>query len=117
MIWFFIWGICPWNNASEAAQVAEAAHADHGHEEEADHSHHASKGIEHSCSGSISFSKNNLKTYLSLCLAISSQNLLVLINPATGLSRAHGFLKLLFERNTLPKLLTEFYQLYSIYRI
>lgn len=116
MIWFCIWGICPWNSSSEAAQVAEAAHAEHGHEE-TDHTHHASKGIEHSCSGSISFSKNNLKTDLPRCQAISGQDLLLLINPVVGLSQAHGFLKLLFERNTLPKLITEFYQLYSIYRI
>lgn len=116
MIWFFIWGICPWNNSSEAALIVDAAHANHGHAE-TDHAHHASKGIEHSCSGSISFSKSNLKTEQSLFHATCSQDLLLLTNPATGLSQAHRFQKLLIERNTLPKLLTEYYQLYSVYRI
>ena len=33
------------------------------------------------------------------------------------LNQSHGCQKPLFERSVLPKLLTEYYQLYSIYRI
>ncbi|HIE66308.1 MAG: hypothetical protein ABGX83_09420 [Nitrospira sp.] len=55
-VWFFVWGICPWDNASVAAQPLVATHAGHGHQE-MDDTHHTSKGVEHSCVGAISLSK------------------------------------------------------------
>ena len=116
IVWFWVWGICPWNSASAAAQVVEAAHADHGHHG-VDDTHHASKGTEHSCSGAISFSKSNLKADQSLCHSAVTQDLSLLTDPAGPLNPIDGYLKPIFERNTLPKLLTEYYQLYSVYRI
>jgi len=52
LVWFFVWGICPWDNNSAAAQPIMATHAGHGHQE-MDDTHHASKGVEHSCVGAI----------------------------------------------------------------
>lgn len=116
LVWFWIWGICPWNDASLPAQVLDGSHAEQGHHG-VDDTHHASKGTEHSCSGSISFTQNNLKTDQTLCLSFSKENITPSIDPAMTLSHTHGFLRPLFERNTLPKLLSEFYQLYAVYRI
>lgn len=116
LVWFWIWGICPWNDASLAAQVLEASHTKQGHHG-VDDTHHASKGTEHSCSGSISFTQNNLKTDQTLCLSFSKEHVPLSIDPAIILSRTLGFLRPIFERNTLPKLLTAFYQLYAVYRI
>lgn len=115
IVWFFIWGICPWNSSSAVAQPAEAAHAAHGHHG-MDDTHHASKGTEHSCSGAISYSQNNLKTDQAL-LASSPTQVPTLTDPTVSSNQNSGFFKLVIERSTLPKIMTEFYQLYSIYRI
>lgn len=115
IVWFWVWGICPWNNTSAAVQVAEAAHSEHGHHG-IDDTHHASKGTEHSCSGSISFSKSNQKTDQMLCYSTFTRDLSLLTDSAHP-NQIHRYLKPLFERNTLPKLLTEYYQLYAVYRI
>ena len=56
LVWFFVWGVCPWDDNSAAAQTLITAHAGHGHQG-MDDTHHASKGGEHSCSGSASLSK------------------------------------------------------------
>ncbi len=56
LLWFFVWGVCPWDNNSAAARTLITAHAGHGHQE-TDDTHHASKGGEHSCSGSASLSE------------------------------------------------------------
>lgn len=56
LVWFFIWGICPWDNASAVAQPLNAAQARHGRQE-MDDTHHASKGITHSCTGPVSIFK------------------------------------------------------------
>jgi hypothetical protein len=113
IVWFWVWGICPWNNA--AAPTVEGPRTEQSHHG-VDDTHHASKGTEHSCSGSISFTKTDLKAASSLYHTISTQEV-SLISPAMSVDQIDRFLKPLIERSTLPKLLTEFYQLYSIYRI
>ncbi len=112
IVWFWVWGICPWNN-SAAAETVEAAQT--GHRHGVDETHHASKGTEHSCSGSISFTQNHLKAPSELRDAVFTPWALpVRSGPESGLV---PILKPLFERSTLPKRLTEYYQLYSVYRI
>lgn len=118
-VWFFIWGICPWNSASSVAQAAQAAHAEHGHHGEADDTHHASKGTEHSCTGSISYSIK-VKHDRPPDDSTPIQDLISPVLPAdraVSLRRGDGLPTLLLERHTLPKRLTEYYQLYSVYRI
>lgn len=114
-VWFFIWGICPWNNASSVAQAAEAAHAEHGHHGEADDTHHASKGSEHSCTGSISYSMKLINDRPP-DHSTPIQNLTLSTDSAIPLHQTHSLPRPL-QRHTLPKLLTEYYQLYSVYRI
>lgn len=111
LVWFLIWGICPWNGASSVAQAGEATHAEHGHHGDVDDTHHASKGAEHSCSGSISYSGKVQKE------RPQEQTFSICIDPLIHLRQAHGYQKPLLERGALPKLLTEYYQLYSVYRI
>ncbi len=55
-VWFFIWGVCPWDNNSASAQTLMTAHAGHGHQK-TDDTHHTSKGGEHTCSRSALLSK------------------------------------------------------------
>lgn len=114
VVWFFIWGICPWNNSSPVAQTAEATHADHGHHGDMDDTHHASKGTEHSCSGSISYSikLKDVRPYEHVVPVLA-----LLPDLAIRLVQIHGRLRPPLERSTLPKLLTQYYQLYSVYRI
>ena len=114
-VWFFIWGVCPWNDAS-VAQVPEAADAEHRHHGEADNTHHASKGAEHSCTGSISYSMK-LKNDRPLDHGIPIRDLTFSADPVISLHLPHGLPMPLLERHSLPKLLTEYYQLYSVYRI
>ncbi|MCG3113299.1 MAG: hypothetical protein MCM46_15900 [Candidatus Manganitrophus sp. SB1] len=115
LLWFWIWGICPWDSSSAVAQPLEAAHAQHGHRS-ADDTHHASKGTEHSCSGSISYSSKLQKDrpYEQVVLI---QHIFPSTDPADWQRRSNGYQQPLFERSTLPKLLTEYYQLYAVYRI
>lgn len=115
LVWFWVWGICPWNNSSAVAQVVETAHAHHGHQA-GDDTHHSSKGTEHSCSGSISYS-SKLQNDRPPEQVVSIQHLSSLTDPAICLSQFHGYRNPLFQRSALPKLLTEYYQLYSVYRI
>lgn len=115
-LWFWVWGVCPWDSSSPVAQPLESAHAQHGHQA-ADDTHHASKGTEHSCSGSISYSSIKLQKDRPNEQVILIQHIFPSVEPAVYLSQTHGHQKLLFERSTLPKLLTEYYQLYAIYRI
>ncbi|MCG3117853.1 MAG: hypothetical protein LLH30_19455 [Candidatus Manganitrophus sp. SA1] len=115
-VWFFIWGICPWSAPSFVAQAAETAHAEQGHHREADETHHASKGTEHSCTGSISYSVK-LKNDRPPDHGVALPNLTFPDDPSISLHPTRGLPKPLLERETLPKLLTEYYQLYSIYRI
>lgn len=98
------------------AHEAEAAHANHGHHE-VDDTHHASKGTEHSCSNSISISKNNLERDRPLYADVSLETISLSADLPFSSNHHHGFNKRLFERGALPKLFTEFYQLYSVYRI
>jgi hypothetical protein len=114
IVWFWVWGICPWNEASGADQASETAPVGHGHHE-VDDTHHASKGTEHSCSGSVSYqnkSQNEQPHEAGIFLQNGS-----LPDPIIRLIQHHGILKPLLQRSTLPKLLTEYYQLYSVYRI
>lgn len=115
-VWFLIWGICPWNNASSVGQAAEAAHAEHGHHGEADDTHHASKGSEHSCTGSISYSMKLINDRPP-DHSTPIQDPTLSADPAVSLHQTRGLPRPLLERHTLPKLLTEYYQLYSVYRI
>lgn len=116
LLWFLIWGICPWDISSAAAQPLEAAHTRHGHQATED-THHASKGSEHSCSGAVSFTKNDLQKDKHLLQTVASVDCSVL----TDLTRhvpSTGPLPLSFsDTGVLPKLLSDFYQLYSNYRI
>lgn len=114
-VWFFVWGVCPWGDAP-VAQGAEAADAEHRHHGGADETHHASKGTEHSCTGSISYSMK-LQSDRPLDHSIPIQDLMSSADPVISLHRPHGLLRPLCERHALPKLLTEYYQLYSVYRI
>ncbi|MFQ5597604.1 MAG: hypothetical protein ACE5GK_06080 [Nitrospiria bacterium] len=111
LVWFFVWGVCPWDNASVAAQALGGAHARHGHRE-MDDTHHASKGGEHSCTMSASLSKeestgrtDNLKPLpqndFPLSVAVPYR-----FEPPDplplGRLRAHAFLKpfsSLYQRN------------------
>lgn len=108
IVWFFIWGICPWSNA--AAHPGEAPTQSH---HQTDHTHHASKGSEHSCSGSISYSKSDLGSdrLLNPAGAIEAT-----IADDISLSGRHDP-SYFFELTSLPRLLTAYYQLYSVYRI
>lgn len=115
VLWFFIWGICPWSGSPSLAQTDGAAHPEHGHHE-MDDTHHASKGTEHSCSGAISYS-SKLQKDRPYEQVVSIQQTFFSTYPAICLGETYRYQKPLFERSTLPKLLTEYYQLYSIYRI
>ncbi len=117
LVWFFVWGVCPWSDSSSVAHAGEATHADHGHHGDMDDTHHASKGAEHSCSGSISYSSKLQKERPREQAASVYQYFFSPTDPPIHLNQAHGYQKPLLERSILPKLLTEYYQLYSIYRI
>ncbi|MBI3802194.1 MAG: hypothetical protein HY282_00325 [Nitrospirae bacterium] len=108
IVWFFIWGICPWSNATPMAQAA-GEHAHPG----ADRSHHSSKGAEHSCSGSISYSKSDLGSDRLLDSVEPIEPALILAGCPAGSNRLPYF----FELTSLPRLLNAYYQLYSVYRI
>lgn len=118
VIWFWIWGICPWDVSSEAAHAGQAAHASHGHHE-ADDTHHASKGIEHSCAGAGAYNSNQnlLKIGWLQFHAVFSQDLTLQASSVARPLQADGFLVSLLERAVLPKLLSDYYRLYSVYRI
>ncbi|MCG3113305.1 MAG: hypothetical protein MCM46_15930 [Candidatus Manganitrophus sp. SB1] len=96
------------------AQAMEAAQAQHGHQE-MDDTHHASKGTEHSCSGSIfyGFKSRNDRPQDH----VSIQPVFLLADPVVPIVEIEYFLTPLLQRRTLPKLLAEYYQLYSVYRI
>ncbi|MDC4204715.1 MAG: hypothetical protein MPW14_16145 [Candidatus Manganitrophus sp.] len=110
VIWFFIWGICPWDNTLSAAQAGNPGA--HGHSEATD-PHHASKGTEHSCSGSISYSKSDLGSERCLSQTEPVGTTVVVPDRPIRLNDPSYF----FELSFLPRLFTDYYQLYSIYRI
>lgn len=114
IVWFWVWGICPWNSSAPVAQAMEAAQAQHGHQE-MDDTHHASKGTEHSCSGSIfyGFKSRNDRPQDH----VSIQPVFLLADPVVPIVEIEYFLTPLLQRRTLPKLLAKYYQLYSVYRI
>lgn len=114
IVWFWVWGICPWNSSVSVAQAMEAADAQHGHQE-MDNTHHASKGVEHSCSGSIfyGFKLRNDRPQDH----VSIQPVSLLADPIVPIVEIENFQTPLLQRRILPKLLTEYYQLYSVYRI
>lgn len=118
VIWFWVWGICPWDVSSEAAHAGQAAHAAHGHHE-ANDTHHASKGIEHSCAGAGVYNSNQnlLKIGWLQFHAVFSEDLTLQASPIVRSLQADGFWASLLERAVLPKLLSDYYRLYSVYRI
>ncbi|MFY9270609.1 MAG: hypothetical protein WAO55_12785 [Candidatus Manganitrophaceae bacterium] len=112
VVWFFIWGICPWNNTSSIAQASEEHHSSHHHSETTD-THHASKGAEHSCSGSISYTKSDLGSAHFLSQSGSIEATVAIFDRPVRLNCPPYF----FNSTFLPRLLTDYYQLYSVYRI
>lgn len=111
IIWFFIWGICPWDTSMPVLQAAQEPPVSH-HRSGATDTHHASKGTEHSCSGSISYTQSDP----------GSDRLLNSAGPAIMTAMAADRpvrcnLPYFFEATSLPRLLTAYYQLYSVYRI
>ena len=112
IVWFFIWGICPWGNPPPPAQAAEDHPASHAHSGSAE-THHGSKGAEHSCSGSISYSKSDLGSDPLLNRAGAVEATVLVADRSAGLRCPPYF----FESTSLPRLLTAYYQLYSVYRI
>jgi hypothetical protein len=118
IVWFWVWGICPWDASGEAAHAGQAAHAAHGHHE-ADDTHHASKGAEHSCAGAGIYNSNQnlLKIGWLQIDAAPPHNLSFEIDLPDPPFRTDGRLFSLLERAVLPKLRTEYYRLYSVYRI
>lgn len=110
-VWFFIWGICPWGDVP-VAQGAEAADAEHRHHGGADDAHHASKGTEHSCTGSISYSKGDDGSDRALDFTGPTLDPSHLSCPAVLSNRPY-----FFETTFLPKRLTHLYHLYVVYRI
>lgn len=110
IVWFFIWGLCPWSAPASIVQAPGPAHAEHAGRKS--DTHHAAKGTEHSCSGAISYSKSDLGSD-RLLNATGLIETTVLIANHPGSNRPPYF----FESTFLPKLLTAYYQLYSVYRI
>lgn len=115
LLWFFLWGICPWDGSSAAAQPLEAAHAQHGHHG-TDDAHHASKGSEHSCSGAISLVKNELPKEKELLKSVSLADHSI-ANPLYSLHFVGPLPRSFSNTMVLPKLLSNLYQLHSNYRI
>jgi len=118
IVWFWVWGICPWELPSPGAEAGEATHAAHGHQE-GDDTHHASKGMEHSCAGSGFYNSNQnlLKIgWLQLHL-LSFDDLTLRGNLALQPNQTDGLMASLLQRTVLPKLLSDYYRLYSVYRI
>lgn len=116
LFWFFIWGICPWDNSSEAAQILEMAHTQHGHQA-AEDTHHASKGIEHSCSGSISYSQEKLIQGKGCLKLAETKNFPALIILPSHFYQPHH-LSLPFSQTTrLPKRFSDLYQFNPTLRI
>lgn len=118
IIWIWVWGICPWDSSSAATQVMPDGHVQHGHQE-AGETHHASKGGEHSCANptlysSYQFQRDRLP--LHLVDGLSSFTAL-LWSPAFSVSTSDYPPAPFQPYAFLPKLLTEYYQLYSNYRI
>lgn len=111
IVWFFIWGICPWSPTASVAQAAETAHAAHGHHG-MEETHHASKGTEHSCSGSISYTKSDLGSDRVLNRPGSVEATAITAGGPVRLN-----LPYFFDATFLPRLLTAYHQLYSVYRI
>lgn len=119
VVWFWIWGICPWDESSSMAQSLTQTRAPHGHQE-ADHPHHASKGGEHSCSASTLYSNLQMRADRPHSPAEGPPSsdtvigdLASSIGSESRLRPADPFMR----RAVLPKLLTDYYQLYSNYRI
>jgi hypothetical protein len=109
IVWFFVWGICPW--ATPVASAAEEQPASHAHSE-ATGPHHASKGTEHSCSGAVSYTKSDLGSDRLFDPAGPIEATPIVLYRCAGPNHPY-FFELIF----LPRLLTEYYQLYSVYRI
>ncbi|MGB3941807.1 MAG: hypothetical protein WBK96_09975 [Candidatus Manganitrophaceae bacterium] len=116
LVWFFIWGICPWDTSSAAAQTVEAAHTQHGHQP-VDDTHHTSKGIEHSCSGSISYSQEKLIQGKGCLKLAETKNFPALIVLPSHFYQPHH-LSLPFSQTTrLPKRFSDLYQFNPTLRI
>lgn len=116
LFWFFIWGICPWDNSSEAAQILEMAHTQHGHQA-AEDTHHASKGIEHSCSGSISYSQVKLIEGKGFLKPAPLSESIVLVVLPLSLSQPHHLSLPFSQTPQLPKRFSELYQFNPTLRI
>lgn len=115
---FSIWGICPWNESSQAAEYFNSTHAGHGHtaghEEE---THHASKGYDHGCINPVSFSKEEISScpdkFHSSIAASLTPSTLEMETRIYDVSIVQSQLISAFPLESFVHL----YQLYSVYRI
>lgn len=117
IIWFWVWGICPWDSSSAATPVMQGVHAQHGHQA-AGETHHASKGGEHSCANPTLYSSSQFQKDGHLFLIDGPFSFTAVLWNLMLSADLSGYLPSSFQPRTfLPKLLTEYYQLYSIYRL
>lgn len=117
IIWFWVWGICPWESSSAMTQVMQDGHAGHGHQE-TNETHHASKGGEHSCANPTLYSNPYFQKDGPLSLIDGPSSFTaVLRNPAFSVDSSDCLPNAFLPRAFLPKLLTDYYQLYSNYRL
>lgn len=116
IIWFWVWGICPWESSSAATPVMQGGHAQHGHQATGE-THHASKGGEHSCANPTLYSSCQFQKDGPPSFSDGSSSFTAVL-WSLALSVDSGYLPNSFQPHIfLPKLLTEYYQLYSNYRL
>ena len=121
VLWYIVWGVCPWNNASAAAQPYYTAHTSHGHAagHPAEESHHASKGSEHSCTGSAAYSSpEKLSQQCAMVAQTGFLSLAALHDVDTGLFRAtRPSRPFFFQASVLPKRFADLSLFYSVFLI
>lgn len=116
LLWFFLWGICPWDSSSAAAQPLEAAHTQHGHHG-TDDTHHASKGSEHSCSGSILYSNEKSVEGKGCLKPVATKRFSALIVLQSDLYQPYHLSLSLSQTPQLPKRFSNLYQFNPTLRI
>lgn len=117
IVWFWVWGICPWDSSSAATWMMPDGHVQHDHQE-AGETHHASKGDEHSCANPTLYSSSQFqRDRLPPLVNGFSFFAAFLGSPAFSASTSDDLPAPFRPHAFLPKLLTEYYQLYSNYRI
>lgn len=120
VLWYIVWGICLWDDHAAAAQPYYAAHTDHGHAagHETDGSHHASKGTEHSCTGSAALSTETLSQQCTIVAQADHRNLADMRDVGTGVFRTtHPSRPFFFQASVLPKRFADLSLFYSVFLI